>query len=57
MVLSGSGSTMVEHSPHHPKDEGSIPVSNGGTGRKKIQKSCGADYIKEFWSKFTHSFV
>jgi hypothetical protein len=29
--MANGGGTVVEHSPHHPMVEGSIPVSDGGT--------------------------
>ncbi len=32
------GSTVIEHSSHHPKVEGSSQAATSGTGREKWQK-------------------
>jgi hypothetical protein len=37
--LVNSGSTVVEHSPHHPKVEGLSPATAADTGRDKMAKN------------------
>ncbi len=38
IMMTSSGSTVVEHLPYHPMVKGLIPASTSGTGREKIVK-------------------
>ncbi len=37
--LVNSGSTVVEHSPHHPEVEGLSPATAADTGREEMAKN------------------